>query len=332
MACGQAAPAATAADAVVKPADLPAGMVKCPGSGGVGTFLDSIKTTDPVTYRLTNEAWNAAKQDTALAGEIVLYTDSTAGCDSIHGQPSGQIASAGSQLVMSGAMQYPDEASAQQAYARDSIMGWSAADMQNATGSLQGNATGLGPNSVVVSASLLAVYAAVWQYKTFLMFLITARLDVDKGQKAAASVQARLSKLNVSSSKASARPKPMVTSGSGKVGQAIALDTATVTVVSADLNASPLTSQPTPAAGHKVIKVSIDVVYKRTERSRFDWTLTDASGAKYQSDAYDLSLPNFPTQPGDDAHADVWFDVPTGAVGLSLIVTVGVDRATISLE
>jgi hypothetical protein len=328
--CGGGSPSpASAADAAVQQADLPAGLVKCDGSGPIDIFLASIQGTDEVSYRLISEGWDAAKQDGADGAEVVLFSDSAGDCESVHHQPSGQIGAVSGPLVISIAIRFRNEASAALAYGRDSIMGFSRQVLQESPGVVEGKSTGLGRNSIVAAVS--SVYAAMWQNRTFLLRLVTVNVDPDASKRIATHQQARVGKLSTVSRPLASSPRSEVKSASGAVGEPIDVDEATVTLVTADLNAQPSSGQAGPEAGNRFVRVTITVVYKKTSTGGFRTTLKDSSGTTYESGPSTTTYPSFPTHPGDEATGDLWFQVPEGASGLSVTVAVDPDTVTVSL-
>jgi hypothetical protein len=331
VACGGSSPSpASAAAAAVQTVDLPAGLVKCDGSGAVDTFLASIQTTDTVSYRLISEGWAAAKQEGADFAEVVLFSDSAGDCDSVHNQPSGQIGALSAPLVIGIAIRFGNETSAALAYGRDSIMGFSRQVLRDTPGVAEGESTGLGRNSIVAAVS--GVYAAMWQNRTFVLRLVTVNLDPGASRRIAAHQQGRINKLSTVSRQLAVSPRAQITSASGAVGQPIDVDEAAVTVVTADLNAQPPDGNSGPEAGNRFVRVTITVVYKKTSAGGFVTTLKDSSGATYKSSLYTTSYPNFPTHPGDVATGDLWFEVPASASGLSLTVVVEPDTVTVGLD
>src|SRR5689334_2747121 len=85
-ACGGSTPSVqgpTAATIAVQPQDAPAGMVKCPLSGDIDSFLNQEKTADPSTYQSTKAEWDDARSKGATSAYVAIYADSKAHCDAI---------------------------------------------------------------------------------------------------------------------------------------------------------------------------------------------------------------------------------------------------------
>ena len=184
----------TAASVAVQPADLPSDMHKCDLSGDIDSFLNKSKTKDPNTYTSTKSEWDSAKQKGATAAYTAFYTDSTAHCTSIESNTS-DISSATYKLVVNFVIQFKDEASASKGYTSESIFGFSASSLKSGGAPIvEGTATGLTKNSIVLSISISnqAFYVAVWQNKTFMVILAILNIDTATCKKVAQAENARI--------------------------------------------------------------------------------------------------------------------------------------------
>jgi hypothetical protein len=193
-ACGSplAAIVPTASSVSVQPSDLPSGMQRCDVSGDVNSFLNNVKTKDPSTYTSTKNNWDAAQKKGATAAQVVFNADSLANCASIASNVSN-ISAATYKLVLNYVIQFKDETSAANGYTSGSIFG---IDRSKLTGSgvIEGTKTGLGANSVVLSATIAnqSFYIAVWQNKAFMVILGLINLDAATGQKVADAQNKRI--------------------------------------------------------------------------------------------------------------------------------------------
>ena len=184
----------TAATVAVQPADLPSDMHKCDLSGDIDSFLNKSKTKDPNTYTSTKAEWDSAKQKGATAAYTAFYTDSTAHCASIESNTS-DISSATYKLVVNFVIQFKDEASANKGYTSESIFGFSASSLKSGGAPVvEGTATGLTKNSIVLSISVSdqSFYVAVWQNKTFMVILAILNIDTPTSKKVAQAENARI--------------------------------------------------------------------------------------------------------------------------------------------
>jgi len=169
-------------------------MHKCDLSGDIDSFLNKSKTKDPNTYTSTKSEWDSAKQKGATAAYTAFYTDSTAHCTSIESNTS-DISSATYKLVVNFVIQFKDEASASKGYTSESIFGFSASSLKSGGAPIvEGTATGLTKNSIVLSISISnqAFYVAVWQNKTFMVILAILNIDTATCKKVAQAENARI--------------------------------------------------------------------------------------------------------------------------------------------
>ena len=186
--------APTAASVSVQPGDLPSGMHRCSISGDINTYLNSLKTKDPSIYTSTNAEWIDAQSKGAIATQVVFYTDSEANCASVASSVAS-LSAAAYPLVVNFVVQFKDEAGAASGYANGQIFGIDSAVLKaNGAPVTEGTKTGLGPNSIVLSTTILsqAFYIAVWQNKAFMVILGIINLDSATGQKVAAGENSRI--------------------------------------------------------------------------------------------------------------------------------------------
>jgi hypothetical protein len=178
----------------VQRADLSSGMQRCDLSGDINTYLDNIKTKDPSTYTSTKAQWEEAQTNGATAAQVVFYTDSLANCAKVASKVSN-ITSASYKLVVNFVVQFKDEASAATGYTSKTIFGIDRSTLKaDGAPATEGTKTGLGANSIVLSATIAnqAFYIAVWQNKAFMVILGIINLDTGAGQTAAEAVNKRI--------------------------------------------------------------------------------------------------------------------------------------------
>ncbi|HEV3102237.1 MAG TPA: hypothetical protein VG426_07840 [Candidatus Dormibacteraeota bacterium] len=191
---GPGTPAVTASTVAVQSSDLPNGLTKCDLSGDINSYLTKIQTKDPSTYATIKSQWEAAKKDGATAAQVEFYTDSTAHCASLESSGS-QIGTATYKLVVNFVFQFKDEASAVKGYTSDSIFGFSASSLRASQVPVkEGAATGLGPNSIVltIAVSSQTFYVVVWQKKQFMVILGILNIDSATDKKVALAEDGRI--------------------------------------------------------------------------------------------------------------------------------------------
>jgi hypothetical protein len=184
----------TAASVAVQPSDLPNTMHRCSISGDINTYIESLKAKDPPTYTSTKTEWTDAQSKGATAAQVVFYTDSEANCANV-ASTVANLSGAAYPLVVNFSVQFKDEASAASGYTNGQIFGIDRAMLKaNGAPVVEGTKTGLGPNSIVLSTTILsqAFYIAVWQNKAFMVILGIINLDSATGQKVADAENKRI--------------------------------------------------------------------------------------------------------------------------------------------
>lgn len=187
-------PAATASSVAVQSSDLPSGMQRCDLSGNINDYLKKIQTKDPATYAQIKEQWATAQKDGATEADVEYYTDSAAHCKALESSGS-QIGTATYKLVLNFAFKFKDQSSAEKGYSTDSIFGFSAASLKSSqVPVVEGTATGLGPNSIVLTIAISSqtFYVAVWQNKEFMIILGILNIDSAAEKKVALAENGRI--------------------------------------------------------------------------------------------------------------------------------------------
>ena len=187
-------PAASASSVAVQASDLPSGMHRCDLSGNINDYLKKIQTKDPATYTTIKEQWAAAQKDGATEADVEFYTDSAAHCTALESNGS-QIGTATYKLVVNFDFKFKDQASAEKGYSSDSIFGFSAASLKSSqVPVVEGTATGLVPNSIVLTIAISnqTFYVAVWQDKEFMVILGLLNIDSAADKKIAQAENGRI--------------------------------------------------------------------------------------------------------------------------------------------
>jgi hypothetical protein len=203
-ACGGSTPAQpangpTAANVAVQAGDLPSGVVKCDLSGDIDKYITAEESTDPKTAKATKADWDEAQKNGANAAYVSLFSDSTAQC-AVLKKASTDITATTHPLVVNFVIQFKDEKSAAKGYSSPKkIFGFSAADLRESkliSGQpvVEGTKTGLSENSIVLSTTVSnqSFYIAVWQNKTFIVFLAILNMDSAASKKAATAENSRI--------------------------------------------------------------------------------------------------------------------------------------------
>ncbi len=198
VACGGSTPTApsgpTASTVAVQQSDLPAGMVRCDLSGDIDSFIQKEQSPDPATAKSMASEWDKAKKNGATAGHTAVYTDSSAHCNAIKSSTS-DIAAAGYKLVVNFVVQFKDEKSAAAMYTNGEILGVSASSLRSGGGAaIEGTKTGLSAHAVVINQTIApqSFYIALWQNKSFAVFLAVLNVDPTISQKVATTENSRI--------------------------------------------------------------------------------------------------------------------------------------------
>jgi len=187
-------PTATASSVAVQSSDLPSGMQRCDLSGNINDYLKKIQTKDPATYTTIKEQWAGAQKDGATDADVEFYTDTAAHCTALASNGS-QIGTATYKLVVNFVFKFKDQASAEKGYNSDSIFGFSAASLKSSqVPVVEGTATALGPNSIVLTLAISnqTFYVAVWQNKEFMVILGVLNIDSAADKKIAQAENGRI--------------------------------------------------------------------------------------------------------------------------------------------
>ena len=196
-ACSSSGAAGTGvSDVAVQSGDVPTGVQKCDGSGGMDSFLNTVKTKDPSTYSSTKSEWDKAKSNGATDAQVVFYTDSKAHCADITNSQNNNLASATYPIVINFVIQFKDQASAEKGYTSESIFGFSEStiDTTGGTGVVKGTATGLSKNSITLTIAIgnQSFYVAIWQNKAFMVILAVINVDTAEAKKIATNENSRI--------------------------------------------------------------------------------------------------------------------------------------------
>jgi hypothetical protein len=194
-ACGGSAPAsqaATPATVAAQPSDLPAGMVRCDLTGDIDSFIRAEATPDPATSKTMSADWATAKGKGAQAGYVAVFTDSADHCKTVKSSAT-EIGAGSYELVLNFVVQFKDEKTAAAAYTDGSILGFTAAELRQ-QGAVEGTKTGLSSNSVVVDTTIAnqRYYFALWQAKSFGVFLAVLNVDPEAARKVAMAENSRI--------------------------------------------------------------------------------------------------------------------------------------------
>jgi len=184
----------TAASVSVQPGDVPKTLVKCDLSGDIATVVSREATPDPSTSQTFQKYWQDAQAKGAKNGYAAFYASSTSNCAAIKSSTTN-VGTASYALLVNFVVQFKDEKSAADAYTNGTLFNFSASTLKNGGAPVtEGANTGLGANSVVLSASIgnQSFYVAEWQNKTFAIILVVLNVDAATCKKVATSENGRI--------------------------------------------------------------------------------------------------------------------------------------------
>jgi hypothetical protein len=178
----------------VQPGDVPKGLVKCDLSGDINTVVAKEATPDPVTSKSFQQSWQDAQAKGAKAGYFAIYANSPTNCSTVTSNAT-ELGAASLPFILSFVVQYKDEKTAIDAYTNGTLFNFSPRVLkQGGAPVIEGTATGLTPNSVVLSATVVdqTFYVAEWQNKSFVVILAALNVDQTASKKVAIAENARI--------------------------------------------------------------------------------------------------------------------------------------------
>jgi hypothetical protein len=173
-----------ATTAALQPADVPAGLRQCPGSGPLAAYLTSIGNLNPALGQKLSAQWNGLQKAGALDAAITLYAADQSSCaDELAASGAGE--SAASVVVAFG-----DEGEADRTW-EAGLLGFAPpAPGEVPPGVIRGKGTGLGDSSWTYSNT--PVQLASWRKSVFVALVVVTNLDGTVFRAATAAVDARL--------------------------------------------------------------------------------------------------------------------------------------------
>jgi hypothetical protein len=169
---------------LLQPADLPAPLAQCPGSGPLAGYIDATKAANPdLAQRLTGQ-WNDLKSLGATEAAIDLFAADPSACTSELASVKN-VQSAASLVVA-----FADQGQADRAW-QAGILGFTPpVPGELPPGVARGTDTGLGPASWTYDRT--PVRLACWQKNVFVALVVFTNLDATAFKAGTAAVDARL--------------------------------------------------------------------------------------------------------------------------------------------
>ena len=170
--------------AVLQPAEVPAGLTACPGSGPIARYLSSLQGTDPALASRMSDEWQQLRANGALDAAISLFVADPTACSAELGVTAKVKAAAGFVAT------FADEGQAERAWSSGVLGFVPPAPNQIAPGLVRGIATGLGVSAWTLDRPPLRL--ASWRRSIFVSLLVVTNLDVTTFKAMTAVIDARL--------------------------------------------------------------------------------------------------------------------------------------------
>ena len=170
--------------AILQPADVPAGLTVCQGSGPMDVYVSVLASLDSTVAERVEREWEQLLKSGASSGAIAIYTASTAACKAELGATTTVKAMA------SFVARFPDESQADQAW-HAGVLGFVPPQPgQLNSGLVLGTTTGLGPSSFTYDRP--SVRLASWRHGLYVALVVASNLDLTAFKAATAAVDPRL--------------------------------------------------------------------------------------------------------------------------------------------
>lgn len=185
-ACARTGSPAAPPPGLLAASDLPPGLGRCPGSGDMAAYLQSLRLSSPGAFEATAHGWQAAQDQGARAAGVALYADRPGDCrllQDVSADPARRP-----RLAFSLVYRFGDPAAAAAAYRASSVAAGGDLDQ-----TLHGSATGLGANATTVSRRNgdRTYFLAFWQRGRFALDFFAINLDPAAARRTAGLLDAR---------------------------------------------------------------------------------------------------------------------------------------------
>jgi hypothetical protein len=170
--------------AILQPADLPAGLTACLGSGPIDVYLATLAASNPTLGARVAAEWGQLRGAGALAGAVSIYAADPSACAAELGA-TATVKAAASLVAI-----FADSGQADRAW-QAGVFGFKPpAPGEVAPGVTLGSSTGLGLSSFTYVSS--PVRLACWHRSVFVALVVLSNLDQATLAPATAALDARL--------------------------------------------------------------------------------------------------------------------------------------------
>lgn len=170
--------------AILQPADVPAALHVCLGSGPIDVYLSVLRTAAPDLATRDANYWAELQSAGAISGAISVYASNGAACNAELGT-AGNAKSLTSLVV-----EFQDEGAADRAW-QSGVFGFTPTPVGEVIdGMTRGTSTGLGLSSFVYTRPPVAL--ACWRRSVFVALVVAGNVDAGAFKAATAAVDPRL--------------------------------------------------------------------------------------------------------------------------------------------
>jgi hypothetical protein len=171
-----------------QPSDLPSGFVTCSWSGDFGKWAANVRPTDSGYAQQMLDFWQRLRSGGATAGWVQDLSVSEDACRGFYSGSAGLVRHVTSIVVL-----FDDNAGAVSAYQTGLTAAglFSLSSFAGAT-TVSGNATGLGPESSVVTPARGPGLVAEWQHGDYYLVVVADGMSPSDAQMTVAKIDARV--------------------------------------------------------------------------------------------------------------------------------------------
>jgi hypothetical protein len=169
---------------LLEPADLPAPLAQCPGSGPIASYIAATRSANPDLAQRLSRQWNDLKSLGATEAAIGLFAADPSAC-------AAELAAVNNvQSAASLVVAFAEQGQADRAW-QAGILGFTPpVPGEVPPGVTRGADTGLGPSSWTYDRT--PVRLACWQKNVFVALVVFTNLDATAFKAGTAAVDARL--------------------------------------------------------------------------------------------------------------------------------------------
>ena len=177
-------PHAAPTAAILQPADVPATMHVCLGSGPIDVYISVLSATAPDLAARDADYWSQLQAAGAINGAIAVYAADPSSC-SVELAATPKV-----KAITSFVAQFHDEGEADRAW-QSGVFGFVPTPIGEVIeGAARGTSTGLGLSSFVYSRPPVAL--ACWRRSVFVALVVASNVDATVLKGATAAVDPRL--------------------------------------------------------------------------------------------------------------------------------------------